>query len=125
MWFSDRDEPNEFSISVEDKFTGEAGLCIRVSCFFTIPQIVSEPIRKTWFKGDPQKPTVEVQCRNWNADPEKDCSFTLNDLVQGESDGEYRLKLEWEQGKVYIFPQTVKIIVKGVCVGQFAFNGET
>ncbi|XP_039527227.1 immunoglobulin superfamily member 10 [Pimephales promelas] len=36
----------------------------------------------------------------------------LNNLVQGESDGEYRLKLKWDQGKVYIFPQTVKITVK-------------
>lgn len=40
----------------------------------------------------------------------------LNPLVLGESDGEYRLKLAWGQGNVHIFPQTVKITVKGECL---------
>jgi len=46
----------------------------------------------------------------------------LNNLVQGESDGEYRLKLKWDQGKVYIFPQTVKITVKGWLCVYMHFN---
>ncbi|KAK7156671.1 hypothetical protein R3I94_006649 [Phoxinus phoxinus] len=112
----DPDEPTNFSISVEDNYTGEAGLCIRVFCLFTVPQSVSksEPIRRTWFKGDPQNPTVEVPCFNTNTlfANERECNFVPKDLVQGESDGEYRLKLEWGQGKVYIFPQTVTITVK-------------
>ncbi|KAK9962408.1 hypothetical protein ABG768_007777 [Culter alburnus] len=109
------DEPTNFSIRVEDNFTGEAGLCIRAFCSFTVPQSVSEPIRTTWFKGDPQNPTAEVPCVKIlyaYLGNKIDCTFMLNNLVQGESDGEYRLKLEWGQGKVYIFPQTVTITVK-------------
>ncbi|KAK9962412.1 hypothetical protein ABG768_007781 [Culter alburnus] len=103
-----------FSISVQDNFTGEAGLCIRVYCSFTVPQNVSEPIRTTWFKGDPQNPTDEVpfMAINKYISGVRECSFMLNNLVQGDSDGEYRLKLEWGQGKVHIFPQTVRITVK-------------
>uniref|UniRef100_A0A8C2EB00 Tektin-1 n=1 Tax=Cyprinus carpio TaxID=7962 RepID=A0A8C2EB00_CYPCA len=97
-----------YSIRVKESFTGEAGLCIRVDCFFTVPQSVSDPIRRTWFKGDPQNPAVQVPC----VGNLRECSFLLNHLVQGESDGEYRLKLEWEQGEVFIFPQTVHITVK-------------
>ncbi|KAL1260997.1 hypothetical protein QQF64_008824 [Cirrhinus molitorella] len=107
--------PNNFSIKVLENFTGEAGLCIRVFCSFTFPQSVSDPIRRTWFKGDPQNPAVEDAnyFRNVGfSHNEKDCSFLLNHLVQGESDGEYRLKLEWGKGNVYIFPQTVNITVK-------------
>ncbi|XP_051718642.1 sialic acid-binding Ig-like lectin 5 [Ctenopharyngodon idella] len=109
------DEPTNFSIRVQDNFTEEAGLCIRVFCSFTVPQSVSKPIRRTWFKGDPQKPSVEVPCVNIldiYLGNEIECSFMLNNLVQGESDGEYRLKLEWGQGKVHIFSQTVNITVK-------------
>uniref|UniRef100_A0A673KHP8 Ig-like domain-containing protein n=1 Tax=Sinocyclocheilus rhinocerous TaxID=307959 RepID=A0A673KHP8_9TELE len=88
-----------------------AGLCIRVFCFFTIPQSVSDPIRITWFKGDPQNPAVELPYFSTNIfyPHEKECNFLLNHLVQGKSDGEYRLKVEWGEGKVYIFPQTVNI----------------
>lgn len=99
-------------------------MCITAFCFFTVPQSVPEPIRRTWFKGDPQNPTVEVPCFNIirpSFGNERECSFMLKNLVQGESDGEYRLKLEWGQGKVYIFPQTVKITVKGwLCVCMYA-----
>lgn len=122
FWFliSDPDELTNFSIRVKDNFTGEAGLCINAFCFFTVPQSVPEPIRRTWFKGDPQNPTVEVPFRPSSAGRfrgERECSFMLKNLVQGESDGEYRLKRQWELGKVYIFPQTVKITVKGwLCV---------
>ncbi|XP_048016888.1 sialic acid-binding Ig-like lectin 12 [Megalobrama amblycephala] len=110
----DPDEPTDFSILVTENFTGEAGLCIRVFCSFTVPQSVSEPIRRTWFKGGPQNPTAEVPCVHifGDKDNERECSFMLENLVQGESDGEYSFKLEWGQGKVYIFPQTVKITVK-------------
>ncbi|XP_050985631.1 sialic acid-binding Ig-like lectin 14 [Labeo rohita] len=107
--------PTNFSIRVEEKITGEAGLCIRVFCSFTFPQSVSGPISRTWFKGDPQNPTVEVPYFSTNVGfpPNvRECNFLLNDLVQGESDGEYRLKLEWGEGNVYIFPQTVNITVK-------------
>ncbi|XP_016334960.1 sialic acid-binding Ig-like lectin 7 [Sinocyclocheilus anshuiensis] len=108
------DAPTNFYIKVEESFTGEAGLCIRVFCFFTIPQSVSDPIRITWFKGDPQNPAVELPYFSTNIfyPHEKECNFLLNHLVQGKSDGEYRLKLEWGEGKVYIFPQTVNITVK-------------
>lgn len=107
-----------YSIRVKESFTGEAGLCIRVDCFFTVPQSVSDPIKRTWFKGDPQNPAVQVPC----VGNLRECSFLLNHLVQGESDGEYRLKLEWEQGEVFIFPQTVHITVKGwLCVCLYAF----
>ncbi|XP_051718641.1 sialic acid-binding Ig-like lectin 5 [Ctenopharyngodon idella] len=109
------DGTTNFSIRVQDNFTGEAGLCIRAFCSFTVPQSVSKPIRRTWFKGDPQNPTVEVPCvniLNIYLGNEIECSFMLNNLVQGESDGEYRLKLEWGQGKVHIFSQTVNITVK-------------
>ncbi|XP_051718638.1 sialic acid-binding Ig-like lectin 12 isoform X3 [Ctenopharyngodon idella] len=110
----DHGEPINFSILVTENFIEEAGLCIRVFCTFTVPQSVSEPIRRTWFKGDPQKPSVEVSCVHIFGDKgnERECSFVLENLVQGESDGEYSFKLEWGQGKVYIFPETVKITVK-------------
>ncbi|XP_042627641.1 sialic acid-binding Ig-like lectin 7 [Cyprinus carpio] len=108
------DAPTDFSIRVKESVTGEAGLCIRVDCFFTVPQSVSDPIKRTWFKGDPQNPAVEVPYFSTNTFPsyEKECNFFLNHLVQGKSDGEYRLKLKWGEGKVYIFPQTVNITVK-------------
>lgn len=111
------DEPVDFSISVNDNYTGEASLCIRVFCSFTVPQSVldSEPIRRMWFKGDPQNPTDEVPSVDFGISNsgEKECSFQLNNLVQGENDGDYRLKLEWGYGNVHIFNKTVKIIVKG------------
>ncbi|XP_056330082.1 sialic acid-binding Ig-like lectin 5 [Danio aesculapii] len=105
---------NGFFISVKENVTGEDGLCIREECFFRVPQSLSEPIKKSWFKEDSQNATAEVKFFhsnigrfNW-----KECSFMINPLVLGESDGEYRLKLEWGQGNVHIFPQTVKITVK-------------
>ncbi|XP_042595748.1 sialic acid-binding Ig-like lectin 7 [Cyprinus carpio] len=104
-----------FSLKVEDNITGEDGLCIIVSCVVTIPESVSDPIRTTWFKGDPQNLSVEVSNFKRNIgfpQNEKECSFSLNHLVQGKSDGEYRLKLEWGEGNMYIFPQTVNITVK-------------
>ncbi|XP_016424179.1 sialic acid-binding Ig-like lectin 12 [Sinocyclocheilus rhinocerous] len=109
------DAPTNFSIKVENSITGEDGLCIRVFCVCTVPKSVSDPIRRTWFKGAPQNPSVEVPHFSRNIGfphNEKECSFLLNQLVRGKSDGEYRLKLEWGEGNVYIFPQTVNIIVK-------------
>lgn len=92
-------------------------MCVRVYCVFTVPKSVSDPIRRTWFKVDPQNSSVEVY--NFNSNTvfrrnQKECNFGLNQLVQGKSDGEYRLKLEWGEGNVYSFPQTVHITVKGV-----------
>ncbi|XP_043114388.1 sialoadhesin-like [Puntigrus tetrazona] len=72
-----------------------------VLCVFTVPQSVSDPFRITWFKGRPQ-----------NQYNQRECSFLLKDLVQFESDGEYRLKLDWGEGNVYIFPQAVNVTVK-------------
>ncbi|XP_056330378.1 sialic acid-binding Ig-like lectin 14 [Danio aesculapii] len=110
------DEPDDFSISVDDNYTGEASLCIRVFCSFTVPQSVldSKPIRRIWFKGDPQNPTVEVPSFNFGFfnSGEEECSFKLDNLVQGENDGDYRLKVAWGYGNMYIFNKTVKIIVK-------------
>uniref|UniRef100_A0A8C2FWS1 Sialic acid-binding Ig-like lectin 12 n=1 Tax=Cyprinus carpio TaxID=7962 RepID=A0A8C2FWS1_CYPCA len=109
------DARTNFSLKVEDNITGEDGLCIIVFCVVTIPESVSDPIRTTWFKGDPQNLSVEVSNFKRNIgfpQNEKECSFSLNHLVQGKSDGEYRLKLEWGEGNVYIFPQTVNITVK-------------
>ncbi|XP_059370080.1 sialic acid-binding Ig-like lectin 7 [Carassius carassius] len=109
------DAPTDFSIKAGDNITGEDGLCVIVYCVFTVPKGVSDPIRRTWFKVDPQNSSVEVFNFNTNIgfrQNEKECSFWLNQLVQGKSDGEYRLKLEWGEGNVYIFPQTVHITVK-------------
>ncbi|XP_058655451.1 LOW QUALITY PROTEIN: sialic acid-binding Ig-like lectin 6 [Onychostoma macrolepis] len=113
----DPDDPTDiYSINVENRpLTGEASLCIRVFFFFTVPQSVSDPIRRTWFKGDPQNPAVEVPHFSTNVvfpHNKRECNFLLKNLVQGESDGEYRLKLQWGEGNVYIFPQTVNITVK-------------
>lgn len=108
---------NDFSITVQRNFTGEAGLCVKVYCHFTFPPNISTPLNTTWFKGDPQNPSVEVSCFDTNAGflhfNMMHCNFELGNLVQGESDGEYRLKVEWAQGNVHIFPETVTITVKG------------
>ncbi|XP_067307766.1 LOW QUALITY PROTEIN: sialic acid-binding Ig-like lectin 10 [Pseudorasbora parva] len=115
VWIFLPGEPTDFfSITVRDSYTGEAGLCISVFCLFTIPLSVSEPIKITWFKEDALNRTVEVPVMTSTVDKagEGECSFILKNLVQGESEGEYRLKLEWGQGKVYIFPQKVQITVK-------------
>ncbi|XP_051962535.1 sialic acid-binding Ig-like lectin 7 [Xyrauchen texanus] len=110
---SDLDGSTGFSISVDNNFTGEAGLCIRVFCSFTVPQNLSEPLKGMWFKGDPQNPTIEFPCFNFGSySDEEDCSFLLGDLIPGKSDGEYRFKVEYGQGKIYIFPQTVTVTVK-------------
>ncbi|XP_043114387.1 myelin-associated glycoprotein-like [Puntigrus tetrazona] len=109
------DAPTNFSIEVAKTATGEAGLCILVYCFFTLPQNVSHPIKRTWFKGDPQNSSVEVpnfMSNTGRSKNEEECSFFVNQLVQGESDGQYRLKLEWGKGNVYVFPETVNITVK-------------
>nr|XP_021322141.1 sialic acid-binding Ig-like lectin 12 isoform X1 [Danio rerio] len=110
------DQPLDFSISVNDNYTGEASLCIRVFCSFTVPQRVldsEEPIRRTWIKGDPQNPTVEVPSVDFGVSYGKaECNFLLKNLVQGQNDGDYRLKLEWGHGNVHIFNKTVRIIVK-------------
>ncbi|XP_073779978.1 myeloid cell surface antigen CD33 isoform X2 [Danio rerio] len=105
---------NDFFISVKENVTGEEGLCIREQCAFRVPQNLSEPIKKSWFKEDSENATAKVQFYHSKAESPiwKECSFMLNPLVLGESDGEYRLKLEWGQGNVHIFPQTVKITVK-------------
>nr|XP_055051478.1 sialic acid-binding Ig-like lectin 7 [Misgurnus anguillicaudatus] len=107
--------PSDFSIRVDRNITGEAGLCVKVYCYFTVPEnIKSEHLKRTWFKGDPQNPNVEVPCIDLNMRSRNHfgCHFQLENLVQGESDGEYRFKVEWGQGNVHIFPETVKMTVK-------------
>nr|XP_055053756.1 sialic acid-binding Ig-like lectin 7 [Misgurnus anguillicaudatus] len=106
---------SDFSIRVDRNITGEAGLCITVGCFFTVPEnIKSEHLKRTWFKGDPQNPNVEVPCIGLNIHDQNlfGCHFQLKNLVEGESDGEYRFKVEWGKGNVHIFPETVKLTVK-------------
>lgn len=91
-------------------------MCVKVRCHFNVPHILEKPLNRTWFKGDSQNPSVEVSCFDTNIFLDAnmmECNFELGNLVKGESDGEYRLKVEWGQGNVHIFPETVTINVKG------------
>ncbi|XP_030630759.1 sialic acid-binding Ig-like lectin 14 [Chanos chanos] len=106
----------EFSIRVARNKVVEAGLCAVIPCAFTYPHsLVQDPYKRVWFKGDPLNPTVEIPY----SEPgeialqpnERSCSIVINDLVEGENDGEYGFKLEWGAHQTYIFPERVRVSV--------------
>lgn len=112
-----RETGTNFSITVTQDVTVEAGRCIPISCKFTYPGNITEYVRRVWFKGDALTPVFEKDAEVcgvvWQSlrGPERSCSFFLEDQQEGES--EYRFKLTWGGDQMYVFPERVRVSVSG------------
>ncbi|XP_055759285.1 sialic acid-binding Ig-like lectin 14 [Salvelinus fontinalis] len=113
-----RETGRNFSITVTQDVTVEAGRCIPISCKFTYPGNITKYVRRVWFKGDPLTPVFEKDAEVCGVDwqilkgPERSCSFFLEDLQEGES--EYRFKLTWGDDQMYVFPERVRVSVSAL-----------
>ncbi|XP_036829578.1 sialic acid-binding Ig-like lectin 9 isoform X1 [Oncorhynchus mykiss] len=113
-----RETGTNFSITVTQDVTVEAGRCIPISCKFTYPGNITEYVRRVWFKGDALTPVFEKDAEVcgvvWQSlrGPERSCSFFLEDQQEGES--EYRFKLTWGGDQMYVFPERVRVSVSAL-----------